>query len=106
MPFGKTRWNAFVSASLLPFQAVSLFAISMKFLLWLPPQKFHLLLDQAALLTAAAAVTVFLVGQQLRSRALYRRVAQRPYISLADLKNTQRMDEFKRARNYCYYTPF
>ncbi len=89
----------FVYASWLPFQAVWLFAISMKFLLWLPPQKFHLLLDQAALLTVAAAVAIGVVGQQLRSRALARQVAQRPYISLSDLKNTQRIEEFKRARN-------
>ena len=89
----------FVYASWLPFQAVWMFAIGTKFMMWLPPQKIHLLLDQTALLTAVAAVTIFLLGQQLRSRALQRQVAQRPYISLADLKNSKRIEEFKRARN-------
>ena len=89
----------FTYASWLPFQFIWVFAVGMKFLMWLPPQKLQLLLAQTGLLTAAAAVTVFLVWQQLRSRTLHRQVAQRPYISLADLKNTQRIEEFKRARN-------
>ncbi len=89
----------FAYASWLPFQVVWGFFLIAKPLMRVWPEQLQALLSQTTLLSVVAALSIYLAWQQMHSRALRRKLAQRPYISLADLRNTDRMDEFKRARN-------
>ena len=89
----------FPYASWLPFQIIWMLAVGLKYILDVSPELIRVLLNQTSLLAFAAALVTYLAWQQMRSQAMHRKLAQRPYISIADLRNTDRMDEFKRARN-------
>ena len=73
--------------------------LGLKFLLRITPEQIRPLLDETFMLTAMAGFVVFLAWQQMRSRAMHRKVAQRPFISIVDLKNKDRVEEFKRLRD-------
>ena len=106
-----------LAVAILVFALVMLLAMQLSFLTWIIFQVLWLqiflirqvmrvsdeavagALDQVALWSAAAVVGVFLVLQQIRSAGLHRRVAESPYLSVADIKNTDKVAEFKRLRD-------
>ncbi len=86
-------------SSWLPFQMIWIFSFGVKPMLHLPPEQIGSLLSQPTLVSFAAVVMVFLFWQQIRNKATQRKLAQQPYLSIADLRDPKRLENYKRARD-------
>jgi len=89
----------FAYAAWLPFQVIWIASLAMKPLLRVSPDSIRVVLAQTSLLTFVAGLMVFVLWQQMRSRGMRRKLTERPYISIADLRHPAKVEAYKRAIN-------
>lgn len=99
--FGLTLLTVFLVpySSWLPFNVTWLLFVVIKLWVRTPPEALAGRLDHPVLWTALALLLGALVHNRLGRPALQRRLIEEPFISLVDLKNPARIEQFKQARN-------
>ncbi len=88
----------FPYSSWLPFNAVWMLFLVMRFWVRIPGEAIIRVLDQSAVITAVTALIVYLVIRNMGDPNLHRVIIERPYISIVDLKNSAKIEQFKQAR--------
>lgn len=81
-----------------PLNVLFLLFLIIKFLTKPDPEQILSFLDHPLILTPLTIGVAWLVHARLKSPALHRRLIEQPYISIADLKNQAKIQEFKQAR--------
>jgi hypothetical protein len=85
-------------SSWLPFQAFWLAFLLIKFFVNISPTDVGAFLDHPGIWTLSAVLSIFAALRRMGGASLHRRLVEQPFISIVDLKNAQKMEDFKHAR--------
>jgi hypothetical protein len=90
---------ASVFSSWLPFNVLWATFFVIRFFIRTPDATYFRFLDHPEIWTPLALVTAWLVHRRLNGSGLHRRLIEEPYISIVDLKDQAKIEQFKQARH-------
>jgi hypothetical protein len=87
----------FPYSSFLPFVAFWLVFLFIKVWIGIPGERIAAILSHGVLISAATGLILYLVGRDMMRVGLHRKLIEQPYISIVDLKNPAKTEQFKQA---------